>query len=130
MAARVLGCDAVIFTTKPATFEPRRIQIREWMKRLNGRWSEWGSRRLLLIPAAVILALLLPAAYVYAKYSAIVDNSLRNGPYADASNIYAAPRTLQPGDPINLESVVKSLQRAGYSTSASNPLGHYVARAD
>jgi len=130
VAARVLGCDAVIFTTKPATFEPRRIQIREWMKRLNGRWSEWGSRRLLLIPAAVILALLLPAAYVYAKYSAIVDNSLRNGPYADASNIYAAPRTLQPGDPINLESVVKSLQRAGYSTSASNPLGHYVARAD
>jgi penicillin-binding protein 1B len=67
---------------------------------------------------------------VYAKYSAIVTQSLRNGPYANTSDIYAAPRVLEPGDQIGLESVVKSLRRAGYSTSPSNQLGRYAVRGD
>lgn len=126
----MLSCHRVNLTAKLEASESRQRQLRDWLKRLYERWSRSSSWRLLLIPAAVILASLLPAVYVYAKYSAIVTNSLRNGPYADASNIYAAPRALQPGDQIDLESVVKSLQRAGYSTSASNPLGHYVVRPD
>ncbi len=117
-------------TAKSEASDRRQRQIREWLGRLYARWPQSSSRRLLLIPAAVILLSLLPAVYVYAKYSAIVTNSLRNGPYADASNIYAAPRALHPGDQVDLESVVKSLQRAGYSTAPSNPLGHYVVRAD
>ncbi len=62
---------------------------------------------------------------VYARYYRIVSATLRNGPFANASNIYSAPRSIEPGEQITPEAVVTGLERAGYSRQEGNQKGWY-----
>jgi penicillin-binding protein 1B len=81
--------------------------------------------------AVVLLTLVLvPATVVYVHYYRIVSRTLRNGPFANTSNIYSAPRVLVPGEEISPESIASGLERAGYTTSVANSKGWYRAGRD
>jgi penicillin-binding protein 1B len=107
----------------------------QWWSEASRRWDAFKAsvHRLHRVRAAhIVLAVLvltalalIPAVYFYAKYSELVERSLAQGLYRDASNIYAASRTLRPGDKVTVEAVISELQRAGYSRSPDNPIGHY-----
>lgn len=81
--------------------------------------------------AVLLLALILiPAALVYMKYFRLVSRTLKNGPFANTSNIYSAPRLLVPGEVITPEAIVTGLERAGYSKQESNPKGWFRVAPD
>lgn len=100
----------------------------DWHK-LGANVLDWSKRHriALSVCGALLLACLIPAALVYAKYSRIVDRTLRHGPFAKASNIYSAARTIVPGESIDAVNVAAYLRRAGYSQNPDNPTGYYRA---
>ncbi len=111
-------------TDRPAELEkprqPRVTAVFEFLRR--HRWST----------AAIVLALLIaiPASLVYVHYFKIVSRTLKNGPFANTSNIYSAPRVLVPGEEISPEAIAGGLERAGYTTSVANTKGWYRVGRD
>jgi penicillin-binding protein 1B len=83
------------------------------------------SRRMKVIVALVLLFVFAPPIYLYIKFSRLVDEKLRNGAFANTSDIYAAPEVLSKGDRATPEEVMAYLQRAGYNTSPQNSLGYF-----
>ena len=79
---------------------------------------------------AVLLAILIPSVIVYSKYSAIVTRTLRAGPFANSSNIYTAPRVVEPGSELTAKDIAAGLRRAGYSERADNPRGWFAVQND
>jgi penicillin-binding protein 1B len=100
----------------PARRGPDWTAVRTWLRR---RWVP------LAMVAAVLAAVLTPIGIAYGKYSRIVDRTLRQGPFAHASNIYSGPRTVLVGESIGARSVAAYLRRAGYSPSQKDPVGFY-----
>jgi penicillin-binding protein 1B len=80
--------------------------------------------------AILLILIIVPAIVVYRKYSRIVDETLRMGPFANSANIFSAPSVLVPGEQIDPEAIVTGLERAGYSRQESNPKGWYRAGKD
>src|SRR6266545_3736228 len=68
--------------------------------------------------------------YYYSKYSRVIDQKLKAGPFANTSKIFAAPKPVFMGDQIAIADIVSELRRAGYSESRSNPMGSYHVRPD
>src|SRR5689334_7175088 len=68
--------------------------------------------------------------YFYSTYSHLIDQKLRQGPFANTSKIFAAPRTLNLGEPLAPAEVASELRRTGYSESERNPMGYYRLRPD
>jgi penicillin-binding protein 1B len=66
--------------------------------------------------------------YYYTKYSRLIDEKLRYGPFANTSKIFAAPRVVVVREAISPEEVVSELRAAGYSESRRNPVGSYHLR--
>src|SRR5262249_14889531 len=95
--------------------------------------------RFLLSPAGKVLLVLAALGvtvgtafftYYYVRYSKLIDEKLRAGPFADTSKIYAASKTVSVGDRISSSELVEHLRRAGYGESASNRMGWYHVRPD
>ena len=78
------------------------------------------------VAVAVILAITVPCGWVYAKYYREVSKTLRAGPFANSSNIFAAPRVLEPGAELSREEVLAGLHRAGYTAYPDNPKGWFA----
>src|SRR5579872_3628704 len=68
--------------------------------------------------------------YLYVRYSHLIDEKLRIGPFANTSKIYAAPKLIGVGDQLSPEELVLDLRRAGYSDSRGNPMGWFNIRSD
>ena len=85
---------------------------------------------LLVCTALVTVSGLGVFTYFYTKYSHLIDVKLRQGPFANTSKIFAAPRTLSVGDAITSDEISLDLRRAGYSESERNPMGYYRLRPD
>ena len=68
--------------------------------------------------------------YIYARYSRIIEDKLRTGPFANTAKIYAAPESVAIGDTDSPADVAASLRRSGYTESPSNPIGYYQIRPD
>ncbi|MGI8992588.1 MAG: transglycosylase domain-containing protein [Bryobacteraceae bacterium] len=79
------------------------------------------------IAGIFFVLVVLPFTYVYAKFSRIVDQKLHSGPFGGASNFYASPRTLEPGEEISATEIAAALRRAGYSDRKGDPFGWYRA---
>jgi penicillin-binding protein 1B len=80
-----------------------------------------------------MLAFLLVAGvftYYYAKYSGLIDQKLRAGPFANTSKIFAAPRLITVGDPLTAGEIAVDLRRCGYTESRGNPIGSFQLRPD
>ena len=68
--------------------------------------------------------------YYYHKYATIIEEKLRNGPFANTSMLYAAPQPVMVGDQTQAEEIVDYLRRTGYTESNRNRLGWYHERPD
>ena len=51
--------------------------------------------------------------YYYAKYSRLIDQKLRVGPFANTAKIYAAPATIGVGDAMTPSEIASELRRSG-----------------
>src|SRR5258708_16173885 len=72
----------------------------------------------------------LPSTYYYVKYSRLIDQKLKGGPFANTSKIFAAPRVIGVGDEISSADIMMELRRSGYSESRGNPMGWFNTRPD
>ena len=66
-------------------------------------------------------------AFYYGKYEKMVDRRMRGQIFANAAKIYAQPRQLHPGDPMDGRAIIATLHRAGYSENVAdeNNIGTY-----
>ena len=82
---------------------------------------------------AVALIVLVAAGvftHYYVKYSRLIDEKLRAGPFANTSKIFAAPRLIAVGDAMKAEEIAAELRRCGYTESRGNAIGILPVRAD
>ncbi|MGA3095644.1 MAG: PBP1A family penicillin-binding protein [Bryobacteraceae bacterium] len=63
--------------------------------------------------------------FFYARYSRLIDEKLRAGPFANSARIFAAPESVAIGDAGSPEDIAARLRRSGYSDSRHNPVGSY-----
>jgi hypothetical protein len=63
----------------------------------------------------LITAGVLSFTYYYVKYSRLIDQKLKGGPFANTSKIFAAPRVIGVGDEISPAEVMADLRRSGYN---------------
>jgi penicillin-binding protein 1B len=68
--------------------------------------------------------------YYYVKYSRLIEQKLAQGPFANTSVLFAAPRSLAVGDEATPQEIAMDLRRAGYTESSSNRMGHYALKSD
>ena len=67
-------------------------------------------------------------AYFYVKYSRMVDRRMSGPVFNTAASIYARPKTVSVGEPIDAQEIIANLRRAGYTEDgkdAESPVGHY-----
>jgi penicillin-binding protein 1B len=95
--------------------------------------------RFLLSPAGKVLLVLLALTvtvgavvftHYYVKYSRLIDEKLRIGPFAETSKIYAASKAVSVGDKMTSAELIEWLRRAGYGESTANRVGWYHVRPD
>jgi penicillin-binding protein 1B len=93
-----------------------------------------GLARFLLGPAgrALIVGLALFTilgvgvfTYFYSRYSRLIDEKLRVGPFANSAKIFAAPRSIAVGDAVSPVDIAAELRRSGYNESPRNAIGYY-----
>jgi penicillin-binding protein 1B len=63
--------------------------------------------------------------FLYARYSRLIDEKLRVGPFANSARIFAAPESVAIGDLGSPDDIAARLRRSGYSDSRRNPVGSY-----
>jgi penicillin-binding protein 1B len=66
----------------------------------------------------------------YVKYSRLIDEKLKVGPFAATAKIYAAPESVAVGDTRSANSIGEVLRRSGYTESRSNLIGSFQIRAN
>jgi penicillin-binding protein 1B len=77
-----------------------------------------------IIGAPVVIALIVFSIY-YNRFSNQIDARLKDGPFRDSSNIYAAPLVLTTGDGATVADLIDELRTAGFDESASGNESSY-----
>ena len=78
--------------------------------------------------AGLTLGLLVTFTFYYVRYSGLIDEKLRTGPFQATAMVFAAPRVVSIGDEIAPAEIVTQLRRGGYSDSRSNRMGWFNVR--
>ena len=87
--------------------------------------------KIILVGSILLITVwVLGFTYYYVKYSRLIDQKLRAGPFINTSKIFAAPKVVGVGDDISPAEIVLELRRSGYTESRGNPMGWYNVRAD
>lgn len=68
--------------------------------------------------------------YFYVKYSRLIDQKLRAGPFSNTSKIFFAPKTIAVGDKVSMSDIISDLRRSGYGQSRNVPVGWFNTRPD
>jgi penicillin-binding protein 1B len=108
--------------TKPKRAVTFRIPQRAGLARFFLRPA---GRALIIGAALIVIAALGTFTYFYARYSRLIDQKLRAGPFANTAKIYATPLTIGIGDETSAAEIAADLRRSGYTESATNPVGYY-----
>jgi len=66
--------------------------------------------------------------YYWLKYSRLIDEKLRAGPFQSTSMVFSAPRAVTVGDESSSEEVVAQLRRSGYGDSHNSRMGWFQVR--
>ena len=90
--------------------------------------NPWGRAFVFLFALLVTLAVG-TFTFFYVKYAGVIEEKLRNGPFANTSLLYATPKPVMIGDGLQPAELAEYLRRAGYSESSNNRLGWYHLRA-
>src|ERR1700676_148172 len=89
--------------------------------------NSWG--RAFLIAFLVLSSVSVGVfTFYYHKYAKIIEDKLRNGPFANTSMLYAAPQPVMLGDRTEPDEIADYLRRAGYTESSRNRLVCYLQR--
>ena len=81
---------------------------------------------MLLIGFALFTVLGIGAfTFFYAKYSRLIDQKLRNGPFANTAKIFAGAESVSVGDVATPIRIAAELRRSGYTDSIRNTIGYY-----
>src|SRR5579872_688081 len=85
--------------------------------------------RIAIMMAAIFFILSLSLFMgLYVKYSKVIDEKLRAGPFANTAKIFAAPASIGIGDVNTPEAIAAELRRSGYTESSTNKVGYYQLR--
>jgi penicillin-binding protein 1B len=68
--------------------------------------------------------------YAWIHYSRIIDQKLKEGPFARTAMLYAAPEPVSVGDRVTPDELIGLLKARGYTESRSNRMGWYNVRTD
>jgi penicillin-binding protein 1B len=68
--------------------------------------------------------------WVWVHYSHVVDEKLKEGPFAQTAEIFAAPEPISVGESLSASELTELLRRRGYSENRSNRIGWYKVRPD
>src|SRR5207237_9023164 len=101
----------------------RRILAKAPRRKVNQNRKQ-RYRRLRVVLRLALASLLLATVslcalfiHSYRAYAKIVDDRLERGYLTSRAGIYAAPRTLQPGQKLSRDGLAGTLRRAGYVES-------------
>jgi len=64
-------------------------------------------------------------SYYYIKYDRIIEQRFRGQVFSSSARIYARPKSIEVGEGITPREIAAQLQRAGYVSDESSPLGTY-----
>jgi penicillin-binding protein 1B len=70
------------------------------------------------------------AVWVWMHYSHLVDEKLKEGPFAQTAEIFAAPEPISTGETLDADELTEMLRRSGYTDNRANRLGWYKVRPD
>ncbi len=68
--------------------------------------------------------------WLWTHYSRLVDEKLKEGPFAQTAQIFAAPEPISTGETLSADELVEMLRRCGYTDNRANRLGWYKVRPD
>jgi len=68
--------------------------------------------------------------YYYVKYSRLIEAKLAQGPFANTSMLFAAPRTVAVGDIATPQEISIELRHSGYNESSKNRMGYFQIKPD
>jgi penicillin-binding protein 1B len=68
--------------------------------------------------------------FTYLHYSNLIEEKLKGGPFPNTSMIFATPRSLNVGDEVSKDEIIRALRNAGYGESKANRMGWYNLRSD
>ena len=92
--------------------------------------NRWGQALLVLLTLSVS-TLVGTFTFFYVKYSHIIEEKLRKGPFANTSMLYAAPQPVMLGDPATIcRSWFPICTMRATPKANSNRLGWYHVRPD
>src|SRR6185295_17880954 len=112
-----------------STQRPKNVKVKTRAKATRFLLSPAGKVLLVLLALTVTVGAVAFTHY-YVKYSRLIDEKLRIGPFADTSKIYAASKAVSVGDRMSSADLVDRLRRAGYGEASSNRVGWYHVRSD
>ena len=100
----------------------------------NARFTQFlvsrVGRSLLIAFACLVVTGGVVFIHFYNKYSKMIDERLRSGPYTATSRIFAAPTSVAVNDPGSPADIAAGLRRAGYSENRNNPTGSFTLGLD
>ncbi len=109
----------------------RKVRVRVPKKAYLVRFFLHPAGKILAVSCTLIFLLVAGAfTHYYAKYSALIDQKLRAGPFANTSKLFASPRLIAVGDPSSADDLAVELRRCGYTESRGNAIGSFQLRPD
>jgi penicillin-binding protein 1B len=104
----------------------REVKVRIPKNALLARLVLGPTGRIVIMGVALLMILGLGLfTLLYAKYSKLIDEKLRAGPFANTAKIFAAPTSIAIGDATTPDEIAAELRRSGYTESRANPVGYY-----
>ena len=97
---------------------PKNAGLAKFFLGTSGRILVVGFAMMTILGLAVFL-------FFYHKYSVVIDQRLRAGPFANTAKLYAAPESVVVGDVTSPAEIKAALRRSGYSDSRGNLVGSY-----
>jgi penicillin-binding protein 1B len=94
--------------------EKKDQRVTIWVKT---RLKQLAERRWVRISGGAVSVACVLLLAVYGYYARVIDQRLRDGPFADSVNVYAAPLSLSVGDEASAADLGAELRTAGYRES-------------
>ena len=85
---------------------------------------------LLAIAAIALLTGIGVFSYYWIHFSRLIDQKLKEGPFAETAQVLATPEPVSVGDALTPDEIVNALRRRGYTEARSNRMGWYHVRTD
>jgi len=110
-----------------------RIRIPKRITRGPSTYRDAVVRTVVAVIIISVTVLLAVFAYYYVRFERIVDRRMRGPIFASAAKIYALPKTVTLGEPIEPKEIAAALRHAGYSEKGrggDSPIGTFQISKD